>query len=121
MTTNRVSTRILPNLMIAAGIILATYLDKHPPFPSQGSLVSAITMVSAILGADVLDSLLRYGVATFSWAMTVMGSGFLLAAWLFRSAGAMGLLIPSLGAVAWVVLLGKSKTSQKLCKPQPIR
>ena len=115
MTTKMKAIRLIPSLILAAGILLATYLDKHP-LGAQGDLVSAVTMVTALLGADAVDSLFRYGVATVSWATMIMGSGFLLATWIFREAGAMGLLIPSMGAVGWVMLLGKRTPDEKLCK-----
>ena len=105
--------KLIPNLTIAAGILAATYAGTIGPLGAWRTAVSAPTLASAILGADAVNSLLRFGVMAVSWATVLLSSGFLLAVWLCRESGEMSLLIPSVGAIAWVVLLDCTQRNSK--------
>ena len=58
-------------------------------------VISAMTLVSAILGADVVR--LRgevWRLSLFSWGSVLLSSGFVLAVWICRETGVASLLIP---------------------------
>ena len=113
MTTR--GKRLLPHLTIGAGMIVAAAIGTVDLLGEWRTLASAVTLASAILGADAVDSMLRYGVFAVSWGAALLGGGLLLATWICRDSATASLLLPSMGAIACLFLMQRSKGREACC------
>ncbi len=109
---------IVPNLLVAAGMLLSTWIAvltaESNWMGRAGPLVFAVT----VLGADVLSSRLSGKPSGPSWAALLLASSFLLAGLIvtLRDPSLVKTLIPILGAGAWVTLLLRPEGRCRACR-----
>jgi hypothetical protein len=108
---------LTPSLVMAAGIIVSTYIAG--PIAKSGWLVLAalLLLLLSVLGADVLGARLR-GESSGPSPIALLSAGsFLLAGLIvaFRDPSLVRTLIPVIGATGWVSLLRPNR-QRKTCR-----
>lgn len=100
--------RIAPNLLLAAGILLSTYLAMHTLQAS--TLAAPLLLALTVLGASVLDAAARGQRARPSIAALIV-TLIIPAAWLFMDGcepRVLAAMLPSFGMAGWAALLPAS-------------
>jgi hypothetical protein len=100
--------RLAPSLLLAAGILISTYLAVHA-LPAS-TLVAPLLLALSVIAASVVDAALRGQRARPSAAALIVALA-IPAAWLFMDGNeprVLTAMLPSLGAVGWAALLPAS-------------
>jgi hypothetical protein len=115
--TRKYWLNLTPSLLIAAGILVSTYVAGL--FAKSGWLVLAAPLLLSltILAADVLSSRLRGKQSGPSLVALLFAGSILLASMIvtLRDPGLVKTLIPIIGATGWVSLLQPNK-QRKTCR-----
>jgi uncharacterized protein YqgC (DUF456 family) len=108
---------LTPSLLIAVGIIAASYVAVHTAKSEWMVLAAPLVLSSAILGADVWASRLRGKIAGPSPASLFLAGSFLVAcvSVTLTDPGIVKTLIPILGAASWVTL-PRPKDQRNICR-----
>jgi uncharacterized membrane protein YwaF len=106
------------SLLVAAGIILATFVAKRVDGSGFVVLAAPLMMALTVVGADMLNSRLRGGSPRPSWGALIMGAAVLLSSWILitRDPGLVKTMLPLTGTTSWVVLLSRAEDRRKICK-----
>ena len=106
---------LIPSLIIAGGIILATYVSRsgHP----TGWKIPAATalMAFSLIGADALQAFLLGGRVAVSLSSVLLGSGFVLAGIICREPALTSELITTLAGIGWVLFISPARIRNTPC------
>lgn len=101
---------LTPSLLMAAGILLSTYVAKLTVKSGLLVLVAPLLLSLTILAADILCSRLRGKPSGPSLAAQLLAGSFLMASLIvIRDPAMVKILIPINGAAGWVALQRPNK------------
>lgn len=116
--TKRFGPLLLPALLVASGIVLATLLAVHAQGSLWLALAAALLLTLVVLAADALEAWIQEGKPRVSAPAWILGASFLLAGVLVgvQDPGKVKTLMPLLGTVSWVVLLTRVEEQRRACR-----
>jgi uncharacterized protein YqgC (DUF456 family) len=115
--TRKYLLNLTPSLLIAAGILVSTYVAGLTANSGWIVLVAPLLLSLVILAADVLISRLR-GTPSGPSPVALLSAGSILLASIIvalRDPGLVRTLIPVIGVTSWVTLMQPNK-QRKTCR-----
>ncbi len=107
---------LIPSLILATGVILATYVSRSAHATVWKIPAAAALMALAVIGADALHALLLGGRCAVSLASVLLGSGFVLAGLICRVPALTSQLIIALAGIGWVLFLSPARVRNTPCR-----
>jgi len=105
--TRKYSHVLAPSLIVAAGILVATFVAVHAGESMGWVLAGPLLLAFAVVGADALDARLHGQSGGASAAALIVAAAILLASVIvmLREPELVKTLVTTLGATGWVALL----------------
>ena len=107
-----------PSLLVAAGIVAATFVAVLAAKSGWLVLAGPLLLALTVVGADVLGSRLRGKSSRPSWTALLLGGSFLLAGVIvaLRDPSLVKTLIPVIGVTTWPALMLRPGGPRKPCR-----
>jgi hypothetical protein len=108
---------LVPSVIMAAGIVLATLVAGLTAGSATRVLLGPVLLAVAVLGADLVESRLSGVTDRRPWAALVFAASFLLAGLIIaqRDPGLVQTFIPSIGVASWATLLLRPSRRRATC------
>ncbi len=116
--TRRAWLELGPSLLVAAGILLSTFVAVRTAESGAWVLTAPVLLALALIGADMLAARLRGEASGPSPAALLLGGAVVLASAILalRDPALVKMFLPVTGAGSWVPLLLRPNARRKPCR-----